>query len=63
MVQWTPRAGVQGYLYIRRALAAAQFTDIVAIFDLLDIQLVHGWLVDPQVRCTTNLLPATLLDM
>jgi hypothetical protein len=26
-----------------------QFTDIIAIFDLLDIHLVHGWLVDPQV--------------
>ena len=48
---------------IRRALAAAQFTDIVAIFDLLDIQLVHGWLVDPQVRRTTNILPALLLDV
>lgn len=26
-----------------------EFTDEVAIFDLLDIPLVHGWLVDPQV--------------
>jgi hypothetical protein len=26
-----------------------EFTDEVAIFDLLDISLVHGWLVDPQV--------------
>jgi MINDY deubiquitinase len=27
-----------------------EFTDEVAIFDLLDTSLVHGWLVDPQVR-------------
>lgn len=26
-----------------------EFTDEVAIFDLMDIGLVHGWLVDPQV--------------
>ena len=26
-----------------------QYTDAIAIFDLLDIHLVHGWLVDPQV--------------
>lgn len=26
-----------------------EFTDEIAIFDLLDISLVHGWLVDPQV--------------
>lgn len=25
-----------------------EFTDEIAIFDLLDISLVHGWLVDPQ---------------
>ncbi|CAL8463733.1 g3267 [Coccomyxa elongata] len=35
-----------------------EFTDVVAIFDLLDIQLVHGWLVDPQdketVACIGN---------
>ena len=32
-----------------------EFTDEIAIFDLLDISLVHGWLVDPQVQrsCTT----------
>ena len=28
---------------------ALQYTDAIAIFDLLDIHLVHGWLVDPQV--------------
>lgn len=27
-----------------------EFTDEIAIFDLLDISLVHGWLVDPQVQ-------------
>ena len=27
---------------------AFEFTDEVAIFDLLGMQLVHGWLVDPQ---------------
>lgn len=26
-----------------------EFTQDVAIFDLLDVRLVHGWLVDPQV--------------
>ncbi len=26
-----------------------EFTDEVAVFDLLGMQLVHGWLVDPQV--------------
>ncbi|BDA48380.1 probable ubiquitin carboxyl-terminal hydrolase MINDY-2 [Coccomyxa sp. Obi] len=35
-----------------------EYTDVVAIFDLLDIQLVHGWLVDPQdketVACIGN---------
>ena len=25
-----------------------EFTDEVAVFDLLGMQLVHGWLVDPQ---------------
>lgn len=29
---------------------AYEFTDEVGIFDLLDIPLLHGWLVDPQVR-------------
>ena len=28
---------------------AFEFTDEVAVFDLLDMGLVHGWLVDPQV--------------
>lgn len=31
-----------------------EFTDEVAIFDLLDVSLVHGWLVDPQVSLTCN---------
>ena len=30
-------------------LCVLQYTDAIAIFDLLDIHLVHGWLVDPQV--------------
>jgi hypothetical protein len=29
-----------------------------AVFDLLDIPLVHGWLVDPQVRRLPAPLPA-----
>lgn len=29
---------------------AYEFTDEVAIFDLLQVPLLHGWLVDPQVR-------------
>jgi ubiquitin carboxyl-terminal hydrolase MINDY-1/2 len=28
---------------------AYEFTDEVAIFDLLQVPLLHGWLVDPQV--------------
>ena len=31
-----------------------EFTDEVAIFDLLDVSLVHGWLVNPQVSLTYN---------
>ncbi len=31
------------------SLFVLQYTDAIAIFDLLDIHLVHGWLVDPQV--------------
>ena len=34
--------------------SALQYTDAIAIFDLLDIHLVHGWLVDPQVRSARN---------
>ena len=30
-------------------IRAFEFTHDVAIFDLLDIRLVHGWLIDPQV--------------
>lgn len=32
------------------AIRGFEFTDEVAVFDLLDMSLVHGWLVDPQVR-------------
>ena len=31
------------------SIKAFEFTDETAIFDLLDISLVHGWLVDAQV--------------
>ena len=37
-----------------------EFTDEVAIFDLLGIPLVHGWLVDPQASGSPPLL--TLLS-
>ena len=30
-------------------IGSFEFTKDIAIFDLLDIRLVHGWLVDPQV--------------
>lgn len=33
-----------------------QFTNETAVFDLLDISLVHGWLVDPQDAATTAAL-------
>ena len=29
---------------------AFEFTQETVIFDLLDVRLLHGWLVDPQVR-------------
>lgn len=32
------------------SIGAFEFTRDIAIFDLLDIRLVHGWLVDPQVK-------------
>ena len=35
--------------------SALQYTDAIAIFDLLDIHLVHGWLVDPQVMSSLAL--------
>ena len=35
---------------------AFEFTDEVAIFDLLGMPLVHGWLVDPQVSLLRHLL-------
>ena len=38
-----------------------EFTDEISIFDLMDISLVHGWLVDPQVTgavlCRMQALP------
>ncbi len=30
-------------------IRAFEFTEETAIFDLLNLSLVHGWLVDPQV--------------
>ena len=36
-------------------LCVLQYTDAIAIFDLLDIHLVHGWLVDPQVMYCSEL--------
>lgn len=33
-----------------------EYTPECIVFDLLDIPLYHGWLVDPQVRWT-SLLP------
>ena len=40
-------------------LSAVQYTDAIAIFDLLDIHLVHGWLVDPQVIHPISILSIT----
>ena len=34
-----------------------EFTDEVAIFDLLGIPLVHGWLIDPQASYCTSVYP------
>ena len=31
-----------------------EFTDEIAIFDLLDISLYHGWIVDPEVSASDN---------
>lgn len=36
---------------------AFEFTQDVAIFDLLDTRLVHGWLVDPQARLLPTIRP------
>lgn len=36
---------------------AFEFTNEISIFDLVDISLVHGWLVDPQVS-TSDLATA-----
>lgn len=30
-----------------------EYTPECIVFDLLDIPLYHGWLVDPQVRCSS----------
>lgn len=38
------------------AVHAFEYTDEVAIFPLLDIDLVHGWLVDPQVCAASEVL-------
>lgn len=37
-----------------------EFTDEISIFDLMDISLVHGWLVDPQV---TGAMSSTMQAM
>ena len=42
------------------SIGAFEFTKDIAIFDLLDIRLVHGWLVDPQVRSSFYLLAHAL---
>ena len=34
---------------------AYEFTDEVAIFDLLQVPLLHGWLVDPQVSSVLHI--------
>ena len=31
------------------SVRAFEFTQETVIFDLLDVRLLHGWLVDPQV--------------
>ena len=33
---------------------AFEYTDEVAIFPLLDLDLLHGWLVDPQAGCVAR---------
>lgn len=39
-----------------------EFTDEVAMFDLMDIGLVHGWLVDPAVWvCVRGVQPLGIL--
>lgn len=39
-----------------KSIVDFEFTSECAIFDLLDISLVHGWLVDPQVSASLRLL-------
>ena len=65
VTQFRPRYSCARLHVASVLLAAVQFTDIVAIFDLLDIHLVHGWLVDPQVcRCSArNPLKATCCSL
>ena len=31
-----------------------EFTQDTVIFDLLDVRLLHGWLVDPKVNCYSH---------
>lgn len=38
-----------------------EYTPECIVFDLLDIPLYHGWLVDPQVRSNVLLSPLTSL--
>jgi len=41
---------------------AYEFTDEVAIFDLLGVPLLHGWLIDPQVLLPVSLTHNDILD-
>lgn len=38
-----------------------EYTPECIVFDLLDIPLYHGWLVDPQVRWTLLIIAAVSL--
>lgn len=38
-----------------------EYTPECIVFDLLDIPLYHGWLVDPQVRRTSLIIAAVCL--
>ena len=40
------------------AIDAYEYTSEMAVFDLLGIQLVHGWLVDPQDKGAVEVLGA-----
>ena len=38
--------------FILDRVSAFEFTSACTVFDLLDIPLYHGWLVDPQLSST-----------